>query len=1029
MRVAIISFNARAGDAIGNLLALKLAFFHERGADVRVFVEDNQRLHPELRRAHRCVIEPALDGPDWQYLVASDLVVVEFGQAYRLLEWLPALARAGKRIVFDYHGVTPPCLWNGPQRQALESGLQQRALAGFADVVIAHSRFAAGELPTTPFPKTDPRRLHLLPHAVDIRRFNPGLPARTLREHLGFGSGPILLFVGRVAPNKNVPLLVETLAGLSDVQPPVHLVVAGDDGDVYQAEAEICRRRAFELGVYDRVHFLGHVTDERLVDLYRSANLFVMPSQHEGFCVPVIEAMASGVPVIAARAGALPETVGNAGITFESGNSEDLGKQIRRLLAVNQPVLGSAGEILRVAFVSFRYGADIVGGAEGSLRTMARALNEAGHQVEVYTTCTVDEANWTNQLPEGATSLDGIVVHRFAMDPHDRPSHLESVRAILEGDGLPSRKQAEEYLHHSIHSSRLIDELHSKIDKLDAIVVGPYLFGLTADVARAFADKTLLVPCFHSEPIARLPVWLECYQSVRGILYHSPEEQELAQVELGLNHPGATCLGTLIADKPASEPNRRGAAAIPGRYLLYCGRYSQQKGLPLLLDFLQRYQAERPGRFTLICMGRGEVDVSGHPWVEDLGFVEESQKRSVMAGAAALVQLSTFESLSLVALEAWMHGSPVIANAGCAPLAGLVRRSGGGKTITDYAEFATTLDDLWEQPDRWRHLGSAGQKYVKRHFGDRATFIQNLEKAVHGLRVPLAELMRRQGLKRAADHDRTHWRDRFGYIVERVLDEPLRPYRVEVEVRARVAERTTRPTSESILIPVGLRNQGTHPIVPFGGERMILSARLASDGSAECPAIETPLPGILIPGQEMTAVMRIPVPAIAGTYRIELRAQSVNSAGNHAAPGYVRLIVADGSATDESCLAEVLAGVQRALLAAERKQDLPLEYLDVSTGFMASAKRWIKQKLLGNFKHAYVDVISRQQSSYNRTILAALEELGEACALLDQARSNSPPSRPKELEREVFELRLRQAELEKEVARLSSLITDGAQVS
>ena len=73
---------------------------------------------------------------------------------------------------------------------------------------------------------------------------------------------------------------------------------------------------AQQRGVSDRVHFLGPVSDADLADAYRCSNAFVMPSLHEGCCIPVREAMAAGLPVIAARAAALPESVAGVGLTF-----------------------------------------------------------------------------------------------------------------------------------------------------------------------------------------------------------------------------------------------------------------------------------------------------------------------------------------------------------------------------------------------------------------------------------------------------------------------------------------------------------------------------------------------------------------------------------------------------------------------------------------------------------------------------------------------------------------------------------------
>src|SRR5439155_23658760 len=87
----------------------------------------------------------------------------------------------------------------------------------------------------------------------------------------------------------------------------------------------------------------------------------------------------------------------------------------------------------------------------------------------------------------------------------------------------------------------------------------------------------------------------------------------------------------------------------------------------------------------------------------------------------------------------------------------------------------------------------------------------------------------------------------------------------------------------------------------------------------------------------------------------------------------------------EGCCGPALEAAQAVLVEADRLQRLPDDYTDVTEGAFASLKRQIKRKLLGNFKHAYVDVLSRQQSAFNAQLLAAVRELAECCATLDHA--------------------------------------------
>jgi glycosyltransferase involved in cell wall biosynthesis len=130
----------------------------------------------------------------------------------------------------------------------------------------------------------------------DAKQTQPGLPA-------GY-----ILFVGTLEPRKNLGLLLRAWSETKDDFKDTWLMIAGMSGNVF---------RAIHLAhESERVHFLGYVDDESLAGLYANATLFILPSQDEGFGLPALEAMASGVPVIVSDGGALPEVVAEAGMTF-----------------------------------------------------------------------------------------------------------------------------------------------------------------------------------------------------------------------------------------------------------------------------------------------------------------------------------------------------------------------------------------------------------------------------------------------------------------------------------------------------------------------------------------------------------------------------------------------------------------------------------------------------------------------------------------------------------------------------------------
>jgi glycosyltransferase involved in cell wall biosynthesis len=127
---------------------------------------------------------------------------------------------------------------------------------------------------------------------------------------------PYLLYVGTIQPRKNLERLIDAFARLVQAKkdmPGLQLVLAGRRG--WLSDGILARAR--EVGLDDQVVFTGYVREEDLGALYSAAGLFVMPSLYEGFCMPVLEAMAVGTPVVSSNASSLPEVVGDAALLFD----------------------------------------------------------------------------------------------------------------------------------------------------------------------------------------------------------------------------------------------------------------------------------------------------------------------------------------------------------------------------------------------------------------------------------------------------------------------------------------------------------------------------------------------------------------------------------------------------------------------------------------------------------------------------------------------------------------------------------------
>lgn len=142
-------------------------------------------------------------------------------------------------------------------------------------------------------------------------------------------SAPYVLYVGTLQPRKNLLGLLDAFAVLAKEDKETHLIIAGKKGWLYQplfAHAE-------QLGLGQRVHFIGYVPQEDLPTLINGARVFVLPSFYEGFGLPVLEAMACGTPVICSNAASLPEVAGDAAFLINPHDTEGLARALALVLA------------------------------------------------------------------------------------------------------------------------------------------------------------------------------------------------------------------------------------------------------------------------------------------------------------------------------------------------------------------------------------------------------------------------------------------------------------------------------------------------------------------------------------------------------------------------------------------------------------------------------------------------------------------------------------------------------------------------
>ena len=369
---------------------------------------------------------------------------------------------------------------------------------------------------------------------------------------------------------------------------------------------------------------------------------------------------------------------------------------------------------MKLAIAVQRYGADINGGAELHARYIAERL--ARHaDVEVVTTCARDYVSWRNELPAGVDQVNGITVRRFPVRherlPADFGRHSERVfrRAHSLGDELAWLESE------GPASPAMID--HLSRTAFDFAILFSYRYYHAWHAARRLPKKALLVPTAERDPAIALDIFQPVFRGVRAVMYNSPEERAMIQAATGnAAVPGVVVgVGSNVPDR-TDPPRFRRKFRINRPFAIYIGRIDENKGCGELFDHFQRYAALFPRGLDLVLVGSAVMPVPKHQRIHHLGFLSDEDKFDALAASDLLIMPSYYESLSMVALEAWALGRPVLANGRCDVLKGQCIRSNGGLYYERYEEFVEALYSLESNGPLHARLGQNGREYFRRHY-------------------------------------------------------------------------------------------------------------------------------------------------------------------------------------------------------------------------------------------------------------------------------------------------------------------------
>ncbi|HEV3130584.1 MAG TPA: glycosyltransferase family 4 protein [Acidimicrobiales bacterium] len=372
---------------------------------------------------------------------------------------------------------------------------------------------------------------------------------------------------------------------------------------------------------------------------------------------------------------------------------------------------------MKLAFITPRYGTEVIGGAETAARMLAERLcQRPGWDVEVMTSCALDHLTWENTEPPGSSMINGVTVRRFPTASRRLLGYFELDARLRVSPTTATLAESRRWV---ALNGPMCPDLVEAVAATDADIIAcyPYLFATTVDGIAVSKVPTVLHPAAHDEPALYLSAFRQSFRDIDGFVYHTQAERELMEYAFGIGARPQIVLGLGVNEPVGAGRHGGDVLGIGDRpYLCYLGRVDEHKGCVMLAEYFERYKESHPGDLALVFVGPVSDQAPDHPDVVVTGTVSETDKWDILAGAQVMVNPSAYESFSLVLLEAWSLGIPALVNASCAATMEHCRRSGGGLWFESFRSFEVTVDRLVGDGGLRSSLGEAGRQYTARYY-------------------------------------------------------------------------------------------------------------------------------------------------------------------------------------------------------------------------------------------------------------------------------------------------------------------------
>jgi glycosyltransferase involved in cell wall biosynthesis len=370
----------------------------------------------------------------------------------------------------------------------------------------------------------------------------------------------------------------------------------------------------------------------------------------------------------------------------------------------------------KIAVVVQRYGLEINGGAEYHARLIAEKLSRH-FAVEVFTTTASDYVTWAHHYPAGQEELNGIPVNRYPVRKPRDPEAFGRIQKFIFEEEHTLADEMRWLEEEGPLVPDLLHDLEKRENEFAYFLFFSYRYYHSFHGVKKFKRKAVLVPTAEHDEVIYLSLFRDFFNLPAAIVYNSPEEKELINRVAGNRAvPGDVVgVGSEVPEKFDPDGTRK-RLGVEGRYVVYIGRLDENKGIPELFNYFLRLKGEEKTGIQLVLVGKAYVPVPDDPAIVHVGFQEDREKFDLLAGSEFLVMPSQFESLSMVTLEAWAVGKPVLANGRTEVLRGQCQRSRAGLWYSNYDEFKETFLVLGENPKLRKQLGANGKNFFQANY-------------------------------------------------------------------------------------------------------------------------------------------------------------------------------------------------------------------------------------------------------------------------------------------------------------------------